>query len=180
MQCKSSLKLLLLCFPLTLFAVALQASQEQGWRITTGESDAVQFVMRLDDTRAATPVTARMDVGTGMDVISASLLFPTGFSREATRGEITYYWNERGAQKALWNYVRDRGQVAEITVEPDTRLPRVLYGRTVSFITHTDLQFIGRLLGTEDDEDWFALQIEGAEKPVRFNISTIREVFYLK
>ena len=135
----------------------------------------------MNETEGVAPGEVVLTVGTSARVESGQITFPNGVERQATPGEMRYYWISRGGVHAWWKHLHATNRLKTMTVGPDTVLPTDWTGRTIACLTTSGKQYVGRMVALPSgDNRWFSLDIEGALGPVPFHLSALHEIRTLK
>jgi hypothetical protein len=111
---------------------------------------------------------------------SGKITFRDNVQRPMKEGELTFYFQQYGAQTALWDYYSQHGKATSLVIGTD-KVPDEAYGKVSRLILNSGKQFIGRLAKLSDKPDGFSLTIDGASGgPIQFYNGVVKEIQQMK
>lgn len=111
---------------------------------------------------------------------SGKITFRDNVQRPMKEGELTFCFQQYGAQTAVWDYYSQHGKATSFVIGTD-KVPDEAYGKISRLTLTSGKQFIGRLGKLSDKPDGFSLAIDGASGgPIQFYNGVVKEIQQMK
>jgi hypothetical protein len=146
-------------------AVPLFADQVlDGWNISTGDNGAV-VSMSISNPRTYLNIEdiVKIQLNNQGIPVSGRVRFKSGDGeRDLIKGEVMFFWENFKGQHALWKYLGSQGRLNSFNPQTEP-IPDSYFGKMTRVVVKTtSIELFGILARSQDGQNAFMLQIEGA------------------